>query len=107
MSRRYLTLSDTQRAELERARDHEPRAYLREAAAALLKIAAGHVPAGVARSGLLKPRKPETVYRWLDRFERGGLAALVHRPRGHRGFSPRGGSATGGDRPPAPRAVRD
>ena len=107
MSRRYLTLSEAQRAELERARDQEPRAYLREAAAALLKVAAGQVPATVARSGLLKPRKPETVYRWLNRFAQGGLAALVHRPRGHRGFSPRRGQAIGGDGPPAPPPVRD
>ena len=104
---RSLTLSSLQRAELERARDTDPRPYLRERAAALLKIADGWSPHGVAVAGLLKPRKPDTVYAWLNRYERFGLAGLLQRPRRHRGFPPLRGTRAGGGRPPAPLPPRD
>jgi hypothetical protein len=100
MSRRTLTLTPEQRRDLERTRDRDRRPYLREIAAALLKIADGLSPAAVARIGLPKRRKAETVYRWLDKYEQGGLAAVVHRPRGHRGFSPSAGGAPRPHRPP-------
>ena len=90
-SRRILTLSDAQRRELEHTRDHDRRPYLRERAAALLKIAQGQTAHHVARSGLHKPRDPDTLYAWLDRYEHGGLPGLVQRPRGDRGFSPSAG----------------
>lgn len=95
MRRRTLELGPDRRAELERTRDRDPRPYLRERAAALLKIAEGRSAHGVARGGLNRPRKPDTVYDWLDRYERGGLAGLVQKPRGHRGFSPSAGGGTG------------
>jgi hypothetical protein len=86
MRPRPLPLTPSQRAELERARDRERRPYLRECAAALLKVADGWSCRRVAREGLHKPRKPETVRRWLDRYLVGGLAALVHPPRGRGRF---------------------
>lgn len=43
-------------------RDYASRPYLRERAAALLKVAASIPAAVVARQGLLRPRKPETIY---------------------------------------------
>lgn len=88
MSPRTLVLTPEQRAELEHVRAHEPRAYLREMAAGLLKIADGQSARQVALVGLLRPRKPETVCRWLDRYRRDGLAGLVHRPRRGGGLSP-------------------
>jgi hypothetical protein len=88
MYRRTLELTAEQRAELERVRDRAPQAYLREGAAALLKIAAGQAPYRVARHGLHRPRKPDTVYGWLAKYLAGGVAALRHQPRGHRGLSP-------------------
>lgn len=88
MHRRTLVLTETQQAELRQLRDHDSRAYLRERAAALLKVAAGASPHAVARDGLLKSRDPDTVYGWLDRYEATGTAGLVQHPRGHRGFSP-------------------
>jgi len=98
MRRRTLLLSDQQRRELVSLRDHEPRAYLREQAAALLKVADGASVHAVAQGGLHRPRHPSTVYRlpstvyrWLNAYLRGGVAALVQRPRGHRGFSPAAG----------------
>lgn len=101
-ARRTLVLTDTERRELVAIRDHAPHAYLRERAAALVKIANGMAPCAVARIGLLKPRKPDTVYDWLTRYEAQGTPGLVQQPRGHRGFSPlRGGSGSGGKPPVA------
>jgi Winged helix-turn helix len=95
MQRRTLTLPPDREAELRHARDHDRRAYIREGAAALLKIAAGWSAWRVAREGLHRPRKPETVYRWLNAYQARGLAGLAHRPRGHRGLSPPAGRAGG------------
>lgn len=88
MYRRTLKLSGSERAALCGLRDHDPRPYLRERAAALLKIADGAAPYAVARTGLLKPRRPDTVYRWVQAYQADGLAGLVHKPRGHRGRFP-------------------
>jgi hypothetical protein len=98
MPRRTLALTPDQRRELELVRDRDRRPYLREMAAGLLKIADGLAPYAVARHGVHKPRKPETVYRWLRKYEQGGVAALIHRPRGHRGFSPSAGRTPRPDR---------
>ena len=82
---RTLALSWTQRRELEQARDHDPRPYVRERCAALLKIAAGETAHAVARRGLLKPRDPDTVYGWLTHSLSDGLAGLTgHRHGGYR-----------------------
>lgn len=74
--RRTLELTDIQRQELEHYRDHDARPYVRERSAALLKIAAGQSPHAAARHGLLKPRNPDTVYEWLNWYERIGLRSL-------------------------------
>ena len=106
MRRCELALTGAQRAELEGVRDRDRRPYLRERAAALLAVAAGHAPHAVAVGGLglLRPRDPDTVYAWLRRYEAAGLAGLVQRPRGHRRFSPSGGGRAGGGRGDAPAA---
>ncbi len=90
MYRRRLHLTAQQRAELEDLRDHANKPYLRERAAALLKIADGQSPAAVARFGLLKPRRADTVYGWLNRYEAEGIQGLYIRPgRGRKAaFSP-------------------
>lgn len=90
MPRRTLTLTSDERAALEALRDHGDRAYLRERAAALLKIADGTPAAQVARSGLLRRRRCETLYTWLDRFAAEGVQGLLMRPgRGRKpAFSP-------------------
>jgi len=86
----HLELTDEQCAELRRLRDHDTRPYLRERAAALLKIAAGKIPAHVARSGLLRPRDPDTIYSWLRRYQAEGLPGLeIRKGRGRKpAFSP-------------------
>ncbi len=67
-----ITLSKEQQAELEAIRDHEPRPYLRERAAAILKIAAGQSGREIALQGLLRKRWPDAVYRWFKRYEEQG-----------------------------------
>jgi hypothetical protein len=90
VSQRHLVLSDTQRSELLWTRDHATKSYLRERAAALLKIAQGTPGAWVARDGLLRPREPMTVYDWMNRYEARGMPGLTIRPgRGRKpAFSP-------------------
>jgi hypothetical protein len=79
-----VTLSWEHRRELQDARDHDRRPYVRERCAALLKIADGQTAHAVASHGLLKVRDPDTVYAWLDYYQVGGLAGLVaHAPGGY------------------------
>ena len=93
---RRLELDAGQRQELVVVRDTAATAYLRERAAALLKVAAGQVAAAVARDGLLRPRHPDTVRDWLGRYLARGVAGLaIDRGRGRKpAFSP---SAPGGE----------
>src|SRR5260370_11110549 len=88
-----VTLTPEQEQELRRSRDTGPKPYQRERAAALLKIAAGVSATAVARRGLLRPRRPETVWQWVERFTAHGVAGLLTiRPgRGRKpAFSPCG-----------------
>jgi hypothetical protein len=83
--RRTLALSDDERAELLCHRDHDPKPYVRERCAALLKIADGQAPYAVANSGLLRNRDPDTVYAWLDYYRDEGLPGiLAHQHGGNR-----------------------
>lgn len=104
MPRRTLPLTATQERELTDHRDHDPRPDIRERCAAMLKIAAGEAPYAVARHGLLRPRDPDTVYHWLDRYRADGLDGLIaHRHGGNRRppFRPR--RRVGRSAPPGPR----
>lgn len=89
LPRRTLALTDAARETLADARSRHPRPAVRERAAALLKIADGRRPHWVAHHGLLRPRDPDTVYGWLDRYQTHGLAGLLGfrhggpRRRGH------------------------
>ena len=82
MARRTLTLTEEQRQELLRLRDHDHRPYVRERGAALLKIADGQTPHHVAIAGLLKPRDPDTVHAWLGRYQASGTDGLIAHPQG-------------------------
>jgi len=81
-----ITLSQEQHAELLAARDHHAKAYVREKAAAILKLADEQLSAlEVARSRLLKRRDDNTVRSWWRRYQQGGLTALlVQKGRGRR-----------------------
>jgi len=83
-----LALSTEERTSLEQMRDHHPRPYLRERAAALLRIADGTPAYQVAIRGILKPRRPNTIYRWLHHYQQHGLAALYQKPRRRRRIPP-------------------
>lgn len=84
--RRTLDLTPEQERELVQIRDHDPRPYMRERAGALVKIALGLTPHAVARTGLLKPRDPDSVYKWLNDYIRDGR--ITPRPATRGPFSP-------------------
>lgn len=66
-------------------RDRADKPYLRERASAILQIAAGHSGRWVALNGLLRERKPDTVYGWLDRYETAGIEGLcINEGRGRK-----------------------
>lgn len=98
--RRTLSLTPEQESDLVRMRDHDRRPYMRERAAALLKIASGMSPHAVALHGLLKRRDRDTVYRWLDDYEANGC--IKPRPPCRGPFSPGGPGASGRPRSPQP-----
>jgi len=77
-----LTLTDDERAQLVEHRDHDSNPQVRERCAAIVKIANGQSAHAVAGQGLLKPRDPDTVYGWLDRYEKQGLEGLLSRLHG-------------------------
>lgn len=87
---RTLTLTPAEKRELESIRDTDEKSYMRERAAALLKINEGQSPHRVAKTGLLKKRDPDTVYDWLDRYQAEGVAGLpIKAGRGRKpAFSP-------------------
>jgi hypothetical protein len=97
MRPRTLTLTAAARRELERARNRDPRPYLRERVGAVLEIADGETIPRVAARGLPRRRTAKTVRGWLNAYRDGGLPAPVQRPRGHRDFPPRAGGGAGGD----------
>jgi hypothetical protein len=87
MTRREVQLTEAQRQALDDVVRHDAKAYRRERAAAILKVAAGEPAYRVARQGLLVVRDPDAVYGWLDRFAAEGVAGLTIRPG--RGRKPR------------------
>ena len=87
-----LTLTPLERQALLRLRDTVSKPYLRERAAAMLKIAQGSSARQVALHHLLKPHKEETVREWLHRYSEQGIEGLKLRPgRGRKPASPPGG----------------
>lgn len=85
-----LELTETQRVELEDIRAHSPLPYLRERAAALLKIADGLSGREVARNRLNSKHWQDTIYEWVKRYQADGLTGLKVKPgRGRKpAFSP-------------------
>lgn len=75
-AKRELELDEVQEQTLEAMRDHHRKAYMRERAAALLKIAQGYSVNWVAQYGLLKNRRWETVAGWLNAYIAKGLGGL-------------------------------
>lgn len=73
-----LNLLATERQTLQQALRHHPKPYVRERAAALLKIDQGQSARQVALHGLLQPRGDDTIYQWVHRYQSQGLAGLIH-----------------------------
>lgn len=98
MPRRQIALTAEERQPLLEQRDHAALPYVGERAAAVLKVAEGMPAAAVAPQGLLRPREPDTVYAWLDRYHAAGRAGLTVRPgRGRKpAFSPPVSNGRGG-----------
>jgi transposase len=69
-------LSDEQVRQLADLRDHSPKPYLRERAAAILKLAQGLPASQIATQGLPRRRYYETVTAWFHRFEEHGFDGL-------------------------------
>ena len=70
-------MADAQRTALVHASDHHAKPYIREQAAALLRVADGHSIRQVAATGILKPRRRETVKLWIERFLADGIPGLL------------------------------
>ena len=110
---RTVHLTADQIAELTRLRDQHPKSYVRERAAAILKVASGWSVRRVALHGLLRPRRPETVGDWIGRYLEVGRGGLEVAPgRGRKPDPPpgvgrgRGIEGTAGSRPkPAPATL--
>jgi transposase len=59
---------------------NSPKPYLRERAAAILKLAQAQTVSEIAASGLLRKRHHETVSRWFYRFQAEGIKGLENKP---------------------------
>lgn len=93
-----LELSAGQILELTDLRDHAVKPYLRERAAAILKIAQGSSGRETALHGLLKPHWQDTIYEWVQRYLAEGKAGLeIKSGRGRKpAFSPSVSKPRGG-----------
>jgi len=85
-----LSLTEEQKHELEELRDRASKPYIRERAAAILKIVEGDSGRQIALQGLLKRHAPDTIYEWVRRYLAEGKAGLeIRRGRGRKpAFSP-------------------
>jgi hypothetical protein len=74
-----VVLTETQKEELETVRHHHAKPYMRERAAAVLKVAQGELLSTVADYGLLTRHEPETVHGWIKTYLASGLAGWTIR----------------------------
>ena len=72
-----VKLSESQRQELEEVCRHHPKPYMRERAAAILKIASGISGRETALNRLNQAHWPDTIYEWLKRYQTNGVDGLV------------------------------
>jgi len=77
MEKIVLELDSCARKELEDIRDTDSKAYMRERASALLQIADGKSGRWVAFNGLLKPRRKNTIYDWVNAYRSEGIEGLI------------------------------
>jgi len=86
-----VSLNEAQVQELEHVRHTAHKPYLRERAAAVLKVANGETVTVVAEKGLLIRHEPETVHSWIKTYLNDGLAGwVIQTGRGRKAaFSPK------------------
>ena len=86
-----VNLSPEQEIELEQVRSQHRKAYMRERAAAVLKVAGGQTLTEVAEQGLVKRHEPETVHLWINLYQAEGLKGWeIKKGRGRKpAFSPK------------------
>ena len=86
-----IVLTEEQRDELEDVRDHHSKPYMRERAAAILKIADGASGFETARRLLNRPHWQDTIYEWCQRYRELGIQGLqIRKGRGRKpAFFPR------------------
>lgn len=89
-ARRTVELTEDERQELLHILHRDRRPYLRDKAAAILKVAAGMTAHQVALRGLNRPYDPDTIYGWLDEFQL--QRQVLPQPPRRGGFSPLGRS---------------
>lgn len=85
-----VELDDEQREQLIETRDHHEKPYMREKAAAILKVADNWSARAVALHGLHKQRRPNSVREWIHQFRDEGIDGLeIKEGRGRKpAFSP-------------------
>jgi hypothetical protein len=85
-----LQLDDRQLSELVDLRDHHQKPYVRERAAAIIKVGAGQSIRQVALHGLLRSYEPEVISEWIRRYlAEGPHGLLIRKGRGRKPvFSP-------------------
>ena len=85
-----LQLTEEQKQELTKARNSHPKPFVRERAAAILKVDSGWSLRKTAYEGLLRRHTPETVKEWCERYLLEGLDGLkIRSGRGRKAaFSP-------------------
>ena len=85
-----VELDAAERERLETIRDTHPKPYLREKAAALLKVDDNWSARAVALYGLYRERRPNTVREWIHTYREEGFEGLkVSKGRGRKpAFSP-------------------
>ena len=85
-----VKLRENQVEELEAIRHQHVKPYMRERAAAVLKVAEGQTLTVVAEKGLLTRHEPETVHLWITSYLETGLKGWeIQSGRGRKAaFSP-------------------
>lgn len=78
--RLQVELTEEEKAELIAVRDHDPTPYMRERAAAILKISAGYSGRDTALNRLNRPHWQDTIYEWVKRYREAGIAGLKIKP---------------------------
>lgn len=80
-----VKLTPEERQELEELRNTAPQAYIRERATAIIKVADKQSVRQVAKTGLLKVRKRQTLSEWIHRYQAEGIEGLkIRKGRGRK-----------------------